>query len=180
MKPVALALFLCLCACSSVSLSGLARLYALSPMETDPSDIAVALTLPEGLALRPGTAVFGIRSGTKDGTKSSNESYILAPSPGPDGSTVYQIAERDWNKVRAQQKLVADWEAEDPRGHSGSISVSLEGCTVGDGPADDATLSIAMRTTPDGDFFTLVNEAPWGEAASKGGLESIKPCSSAT
>jgi len=176
MRCPAIASLILLSACSSISLPGVARLNALSPMETDPADIAVALALPEGLALQPGSAVFSIKSGTKDGTRKSNETYVLARTPGSDGSTVYQIAMADWDRVRAQQKLVRRWEEEDPRGHSGGFGVSLMPCTVGDGPADGAVLSISMRTNPDDAFFSLVKNAPWEDALDETGLDALEPC----
>jgi hypothetical protein len=54
-----------LSACTSLVPSGVARLSGLSPLDADPAQFAVALVLPEGLSLAPGSARLSI-SATRD------------------------------------------------------------------------------------------------------------------
>lgn len=176
MKLLAFALLFGLGACSSVSIPGLARLATLSPLETDPTNIAVALSLPDGVVLRPGTAQINLGASTDGRAKSTEATYILAPSPGTDGSTVYRIAAADLDAFRAQQKLINGWKGADPDGTSGSFGVSLEGCATGGGPRRDATVSIAMRTSADDSFFPLVKNAPWKDVLGYAELDTLGPC----
>ena len=52
--------------CSALVPSGVARLSAISPLEADPDAIAVALVLPEGVDLVPGSARLAIEAVRED------------------------------------------------------------------------------------------------------------------
>ncbi len=160
---------LLLAACSSVDPITLLKLSALSPLEADPSDIAVKVQLPDGLQVRPKTAILSV-SATRNDMKSEGM-YLLATEIGPDG-TIYSVANDDKGRLKAQQSLIIGWEEDDPD-TSGSISVSLEGCSVGTGPSKNATISIQIRTEAQGPYLPLVSEAPISEVLEANDLE---PC----
>ncbi|WP_298360822.1 hypothetical protein [uncultured Litoreibacter sp.] len=162
--------------CSNIVPSAIARLYSVSPMEADPSDIAVALDLPDGIGVRQGTAKLLLTATRSDTNETSAATYILAASPGRDGSTVYAIADRDFGRLRAQQSLIRGWKDAAGDATNGSLSAGLEGCIIGAGPADDAAMSINMRTAKEDAFFPLIRRAPITDVMELADMEDLKPC----
>ncbi len=162
--------------CSNVVPSAVARLYALSPMEADPSDIAVALDLPDGIGVRPQSAKLTLTATRTDTDQTSAGTYIFSASPGSDGSTVYAVADSDFERLRAQQSLIRGWKEVADDATSGSLSVGLEGCAIGAGPTPDAVISINMRTAQDGAFFPLIRNAPITEVLDLADEDALKQC----
>jgi hypothetical protein len=157
-------IFMVLCAvilqaCSSVILPTVAKLSGLSPLEADPQDFQIAVTLPDGVAIPEGGAKFGFAFARSDTGEAHSESYPLEQRETRDGKTLFRIAPSDIEALRAFQAMAAAWEAEDPRATSGSITMSVVACSVGDGPAPDATFSTAVRISADGLFLPLIRNA---------------------
>lgn len=175
MRALPLALLL-LAGCGSVVPTTLARLSALSPLEADPADIAVSLQLPAGLGVKPGSAKISVQAERSDTNESFSEGFVLARSTGSDGSTVYQVAASDHARFKALQDKAQSWEAENSKATSGSLSVGLEGCTIGPGPSDDATLSVSIRTEADGTFLPLIRDAALDKVLDKTEAAQMGPC----
>jgi hypothetical protein len=148
-------------------------------LEADPADIAVALVLPEGAAIVPGSAILTLSATRAVADRQTTQNYMLADAKGSDGSDIYAISQSDLDAFRTQQSMIAQWKAEEPDGTKGSLSVQLAGCKLGDGPSEDATLSINIRTERDGGFFPLVRDAPLAEALGLAGLDGLQPCETA-
>lgn len=159
-----------LAACTSVDPITLLKLSTLSPLEADPSDIAVNVQLPDGLQIRPETAILSV-SATRNDLKSEGM-YVLATADGSDGTT-YSVAIDDRARLKAQQALILGWKEEEPD-TSGSISVGLEGCSVGTGPATNATISIQIRTEAQGPYLPLLNAMPIADVLD---ANELQPCS---
>lgn len=177
MTRIALLLLTCtgLAACSYVSAPGLARLSALSPLEADPADIAVAIDLPSGLGTVPSSTILTLQANRTDTGESFEETFVLRTRRAGD-LDVFAVAETDLDRLRAAQREARLWEDAAPQASQGSLSVSAEFCTTGRGPAPDARSSILIQTSPTGAFFPLVRNAPVREAADPEALRALPPC----
>ena len=71
---------------------------------------------------------------------------------------------------------VAAWEAADPDGTSGSLSVTLDPCRIGAGPAPDARVSVAIRLEPGGPFLPLVRNGPISQVAGSDDIGALPQC----
>ena len=162
--------------CSSVVPSGIARLNAVSPMDADPADIGVSLTLPEGVAIIDGSAILTLAATRSDTNETTEGTYVLASMTATDGSQIYAVDPVDHAKLRDQQALIRQWESKDSDATTGSLSVPLAGCQIGAGPAKDATVSIRMRTAEDGPYFPIIRNAPVREVLQKGRFDPLQPC----
>lgn len=177
MKPLLCLSLIFLSACSSVVPSAVARLYQLTPLEADPADLAVALELPDGVQVRPGTAKIIFDARRTDIGETSKETYDLRTQTDlTSGLTVLAVDPDDYDALRAQQGLISDWEAANDEATEGSISVGFEGCKTGPGPAEDAMVSVLIRTERDGRFFALVKDATLAEVLQVLDLSEVKPC----
>ena len=175
MKPaLALVPALALGACANLVPTTVARLAALSPLNADPEGFEVALDLPDGAGVMPGSAVLTIeasRSGTGEGFE---ESYVLEGVPGD--PPVWRIARADLPALRAAQARALAWEMEDPIASSGALGVFLVPCREGDGPGQDAVLSILLRSEVGGPFRPLVRDARIADFAGEDDLAALPDC----
>ncbi len=151
-------------ACSSVVLSTAAMLNATSPMEADPAGFEVAVTIPEGVVVPKGGATMGLANANSKLDQEFNETYALQQRTTTDGQTLFRIDPADLDKVRAFQTRAIAWETDDPDASSGSFSVAVAFCQVGDGPAPDDRFSVSIRTEPDGIFLPLIRNAKVADA----------------
>ncbi len=175
MKPALVALALT-AGCSSIVPSTVARLSALSPLKADPKDIAIALDLPDTVAIREGSAQMVMTATRKDTSETSQETYVLATKSGTDGSVIYAISQSDFARIRQQQTLIRGWKDAVGRNASGSIGIELEGCSLGAGPDEDEVMSINLRTAADGPFYPLVRDTPVVSVLEYTKLEALEPC----
>ncbi len=162
--------------CTSVVPTGIARLSAVSPMEADPADIAVALSLPTGIGVTTNSANLNLMASRTDTDQSTAETYVLASMMGSDGSTIYAVAPADYARLRDQQALIRQWKGENSKATSGSLGVTLEPCTTGAGPTPDATVTIKIRTSSDGQFFPILRNAPVTDVLQQGNFRPIQSC----
>lgn len=176
MKLSALLLPVALCACTSIVPSTIAKLSTLSPLEADPADIAVALRLPEGIGIQPGSALLSLSAKRDDTAQESAADYTLASAIGPDGARLYSISETDWKTFRALQALINSWEQEAPDSTNGSLGVSLGGCRTGAEIAPDATIDINIRTERDGNFLPLLRDAKLTSVFKTVGISELPDC----
>ncbi|WP_121026443.1 hypothetical protein [Litoreibacter meonggei] len=152
------------------------RLAALSPLEVDPADIAVALSLPDGVTLPAGAAAIEMSAEQTELRKTSNERYVLGARPDTNGGTVYQLAKDDFQRFKQQQALISSWEEADSDATHGSFSVSLTGCRTEVGPQPDGVVTVSMRTASDGTFFPVIRNLPWSEVLSETNLSGLPTC----
>ena len=138
-----------LTACGAVSLGTLTRLSALSPLTADPADMAVAVDLPEGVGIRPGSARLTFE--VTRGAESVSRVMVLAGAP----ETGLSVAPEDLAPLAEAQALARDWKAVDPDGTSGILSLTFDPCRDGD-LAAEATVSAAIRLEEDGPFLPLL------------------------
>jgi hypothetical protein len=177
LRPVFLAAALCaLTACGYVSPMTVAHLNALSPLEADPADIAVALTLPEGIGLAEEGAVFSVEASRKDTGEALSYRAKLAEESRGD-IRILRIPKADHATLRDAQATVTAWKAERPSRGSGSFSVEATFCKTDPEIDPDATFSIAIQTEAGGAFLPLVSNAPLRRTPHiKDAIGTIEPC----
>lgn len=171
--------------CASVVPGTAARLASLSPLETDPGDIQVALGLPEQAGIVPGSAKLILTATRSDTGEISEGTYTLdtfdtAADPAlanlnaPGGVIGLRITPQDQVALRAQQATVRLWEAEAPDATQGSLGITLGPCQTGPNPGQAA--SIWVRTGPQAPFRTLVRRGPLENYVE---TDTLPPCTSA-
>lgn len=178
-------LLLALSACGAVDLSTVARLSALSPVEADPAGFAAALALPDGLDLRPGGATLRLGATRADTGQETGSTYVLERTDldgadgvaAPEGAnlSLYRVAPADLDRLRAQQATIRDWKADFP-GTTGSLTIALDGCREGSGPAEDAVGAVYLRTEPDAPFLTLVRPSPLARVFDRDDISTLPAC----
>lgn len=173
MRPMFLSVLL-LSACGSVVPSTVARLNTMSPLAADPADFAVAITLPDGLGIAPDSARLSLVVARTDTAEIRRETVILERVDG--AQVYYRINPADHSALRDAQATALAWKAENDAATSGSLSVNLAPCRVGEGPAPDARVSVAIRTDADGAFLPLVNNGPISAVAAPEELRNMGPC----
>ncbi len=182
MRPVLA--FLLLSACASVVPGTAARLAALDPLTADPSAIEVAVILPPGLAITPGTAM--LQLGATRGGESLSGSFALRDRPAATGPTapegaaarIFSLTDADAQKMRDLQARIIDWKQEGPA--EGTLGLAVGGCAVGPGPAPDARGSVFIRLAEGGSFLPLIQDGRLEDLLGADVLAAIKPCKGAS
>jgi hypothetical protein len=160
--------------CSSLVPATVVRLAALSPMNADPGQFEVALDLPDGVGIVPGSAVLSFEARERPDAPPQVGAVVLQRLERM--PPVWRIHPSDLEDMRAFQAQALAWEMADPVAASGSLSVYLEPCRSGGGPAPDARLSILLRTEVDGPFRPLVRDARLRDFAEDGAIASLPEC----
>jgi hypothetical protein len=171
--------------CSALVPSGVAQLASLSPLDADPAGIEVALVLPDGIDVAPGSAKLNLSATREDTGETEAAEFILAAKAGdpagfdPDAALVrrFHIADADIARMRAMQDNIRHWKEVDGAKTTGSLSVALGGCTLGNGPAPDARASVYLRASEEGGFFPVLANA---RIADLGDTQTPSPCPSNT
>lgn len=170
-------LMMCLMAgCSAVLPAGLMRLTTLSPLEADPEGFAVTLDLPADIEIAPGSATLTLEATQTARDQTASGSFRLAESEAPDGGQTYRIATHDLERFRALQAQINAWESEDADATQGSLSVMVDACRLGDGPAPDSTVSVALQTAMDEEPFPLLRDAPLSRILRPADSAGLRPC----
>lgn len=158
---------LALCACSAIDPLTALRLSSLDPLTADPAAIELALTLPPGLRVVPGTA--RLEFGAQRGQDRIGGSYLLQDRGG-----VFALTSADAARMRDMQAQVAAWQAEgDARG---SLGIGLGACAVDTGPAPDASGSVFIRLEQGGAMLPLIADARIVDLIGAAALGAIGPC----
>jgi hypothetical protein len=184
MRPASYALAcLALSGCSAIVPSTAARLATLDPLTADPAGIELLVILPPGLAVKPGTAK--LEFGATRGAESRKGSFTLADRPVaegfdvPEGATArrYSLTAEDAQKMRALQMDIAEWKRNGTA--KGTLGLGVGGCTVGDGPAQDATSSVLIRLETGAPFLPLIAEGKLADLLGPEAMAAIQPCNRA-
>ncbi len=112
-----------------------------TPLDADPEGLRAVVEFPDGLrpAMRGSQVVYiAIRSDLGDRIEAR---FPLAPVPSPKGQG-YRLDSADLDDVRRVQTRLAQWERDAPNQTQGSIDVTIAACAVGNGPAQDARISV--------------------------------------
>ena len=164
-----LAALLLMSGCGAILPGAAARLSGLSPLTADPAGMAIAVDLPEGLGLRPGSAVLGF-SVTREDEVAARE-FILTGG----AAEGFSVAAGDLEPFREVQALAQAWKAADPEGTTGSLSLTFGPCLTG-ALAPEARVSARIRLEQDEPFLPLLRPQRVSEFAEALALDTIPPC----
>lgn len=155
-------------ACSGMNPAGLIAASRLDPLNTAPSEIAVAVGVPQTLRLTDGDAELRIafRGATEESTILVEEvaplvlsaSDTAGPSRSTSDETVYvaRVAPEDATRIAAVQQEIRNLRSAGTDGN-GSLTVRVtSGCFVGERPATIA-VSTWIQTNPSDGFVQLTH-----------------------
>lgn len=191
LKPLVAFCFIAtmLAGCSSLSPSGLIAAARLDPVETSPSDLSIAVSVPEVLRLHDGDAslYFGFAPddaniagpvATTVPLSISNETGPRAPVAG-EAIYVFGFSASAAAQLSAVQDQIRSLQAKDIQG-TGTLSVGIKGgCLTGalDGSLPTATW---LRTSPAESFTALTRTTDILDALPQKEriqlLAQLKPC----
>lgn len=178
-----LSVFLLLAACSAIVPSTAARLATVDPLTADPGSLALVVVFPRGLAVSPGAATLNLAA--VRGSESLAGSFRLEDRPAPAdvalpaGATArgFALSGPDAERMRSLQAQIAGWEREGEA--KASFGLGLGACTIGEGPAPEATGSILIRLNPDSPFLPMIRDGRLTDLLGAEALAAIKPCQGA-
>ncbi len=165
---------LCLSGCTNIVPSTVMRLAAISPIEANPADVAVAITLPEGLEIVADSARLVFTMQKSDVGEVREGVFVLERVPAQ--RAIFRVAPDDLGAMRDLQATARQWKSEDDDTFKGSLSVTLAPCRIGDGPADDARASLAIRLSEDGVYLPLIRDGPVSAVVEAEQLLEMGPC----
>ncbi|MDX8346734.1 hypothetical protein SLH49_01935 [Cognatiyoonia sp. IB215446] len=168
-------LLILLAGCTSVVPTTAMRLNNLSPTTADPADVAVALTLPEGIDVQPGSAILAFAVTRSDLDQTAEGTFTLVRE-----GDIYAISPSDHATLRALQATARQWDAENANATEGSLAITLAPCLQGAGPSDDARVNVGIRLAQDGDFLPLVRNGHLSAVTSVEQLGDIPQCDAAS
>lgn len=164
-----------LTACTYVSPASVRDLSQLSPLEVDPSGMALTVSLPEGVAIEPGSARLVLSATRSDTGEMVLTDAVLEQLRAGD-QLLFRVAEADLPDLRDTQATARAWEETHPDLTSGSLSLTAGFCTTGAGPAADALGSVAVRLAEGAPFKPLLTDAPLSRLAKRDTLGTLMPC----
>lgn len=175
MRVIALSLTL-LAGCSGIVPGTALLLSNTDPLAADPGQISVALDLPEGIGVLPGSVKLSLEA-EREGFGKVGDVWTLEQTQDASARQVFRVAEADHAELRSVQTQAREWNVEDPDGTRGSLSLSIGGCrTV---PADelaDARASVFIGLRNDAPMRPLFLKAPISEVLSEEQVSALPRC----
>ena len=187
----AIALVVTTSACTSISPAGLAAASRLDPLNTPPSEIAVAVGVPDTLRLADGDAVFRIafRGGSEATPIAMDEAAPLdlsapgeaGPRPNATDERVYiaRIPPADAPRIEAAQAEIRALRADGIKGEGALVIEVVGGCYIGAAP-ERLAISTWLRTSPTDGFVPLTRRQDIargiGDAEAALLLATLDPC----
>jgi hypothetical protein len=178
-----------LASCASVNPVGLAKLAAMNPLTTEPSQLSVAARLPDSLKLRTGDLIMVIETEGAAGPDKIEETFLLEvkeAKAGDAGVIVPESGERlqtarvaiaDLARLTAAQGKARALKAGGGTRGKGSISVAVQGgCKTGEPSAGPLMLNIFMETEKDGGWFPVVSDYDMRKSFGDDVIAKIVPC----
>ena len=156
--------------CGSVTPAGLIAAARLDPIETPPSDIAIAISVPEILRLNDGDAMLFLGFAPDDADPiGATVPLTISTEPGPQtpdaGEAIYVFAFSvpDAAELSAIQAQIRALKAEDTAG-TGTLSVQINGGCLTDDLPERLQVATWIRTSPTQAFVSLTRQTDFLEA----------------
>lgn len=155
--------------CSSLNPLTLARMARMDPLTVPPGDVAVRLSLPEGLEVPASGAVMTMTLTRKSSGTVLSQSFALIRT-----GNVWKLAPADASRLSAMQAEARSWRDDD---REGRFEMRIAGCRIGDGPAPGAAINADISFDAGQTFAPLMRNlaardvlamAASGEAAAPG------------
>ena len=161
-------------ACGGLNPITLARLSQMSPLTADPAAIQVMIDFPDGIRIPRGSAVLGFEAELRSTGETIAGNFVLAETGA--ARRLYRIDPADIPEMRAFQARAKAWEATHPDDSSGSMSIDLQFCKIGEGPAPDATVDVSIRMETDGPFLPLIRNGAIYDAEGAEEIVNLPQC----
>lgn len=181
--PAVFLLVAAMAGCGHVSPVAMARLAMLDPVTVDPGQLTVALVVPPGFALVPGTARLDLTA--TRGNQRLAQTVTLAERPAdptvpvPTGShaIAYRLSGADAKRMRDWQAQVAGWKAQGPA--TGTLGIGVDGCLTGAGLAPTAQGAVYVQLAQGEGFLPLLPPAPLTAILGASVMAAVQPCTQA-
>lgn len=157
---------LALAGCAWTSPGAVAGLRGLSPADLDPAAVSVAVALPSGVGVVPGSTRLFLGAERGDEWVGTTATLVARGER-------WRVAPADVAALRRTQAVIRRWKAEAPEATSGTLAVTVRGCRLGASPAADARVSVDLALAPDAAPLPLLRGAPLGVVT---GDEPLEPC----
>ncbi len=178
MRTLACAAVLAAAGCTSVVPSTLMRLNALDPFTADPNDMAVAVNLPSGLQMQPGTTEMVFKAVHSPSGETIERTYLLEEFRTEDGTVIYTLSDADVANLNEMKTALLPWKETSDGNSSLSMFVSTDACQVPDiAIGEDPRVNIALRLEKDGPLRPFVRDAPLLEFFEVEALAELPQCS---
>ena len=167
-----------LSACASVPLSTMYKLYRLSPMEADPSQLKIAIRTHKNIGIPHQGAKIQLGYESEDKSTIIDDTYfiqiisnaVLTPELTEDQKvdesvTILQLSPEDAERMKWVQQQVKQDETNDIKG-KGFLSITLDNTCVTKRPVpeSDLTADIFMQTSNQDGFFIFTQDLDLLEA----------------
>lgn len=162
---------LALSGCVSMNPVTLVRLATLDPFTADPTQMAVRMDLPEGVGVAHDSGFVRLQAMPADG-EGFNERFLLVGA----SDEVWRIDPDARDRFRAAQARAVAWEQADAEGSSGGFTVGFLPCTQGDGPAEDAVVSLYIQLEPAAAFLPLFTDAAVHDLMDDSAVDGLEAC----
>jgi hypothetical protein len=182
-RPLLFAVLALLAGCVSLVPATVARLMTVDPLTADPGQLRVAVTLPPGLMVLPGSAQLTIE-GSIEGEKIA-EKFVLVQVPmASDGfdlptgysGSVFSLSKADTVRLVSLQERIVDGKSKDPDHTGGRFSVNTLLCGAGSMVPEDAPFSILIRLKESASYMPLVRDANLRRTLGNDAIDALKPC----
>ena len=154
-----------LAACGHVPLSSIPKLKGLDFMTMDVEDLRVAVEMPEGLRVRPGSAIINIGVNESAGEPALQERIVLQQVPLAQNARqsaglssnaqIFRVAKADIPRLETMRETVRARRKVDPDGTKGSLTVTSGACRVAALPKGPLPVTTKLKTEPDGAYFVM-------------------------
>lgn len=163
---------LLLASCTALVPATALQLAQTDPLTADPAAIELAVTLPPGLAVIPGTAKLTLSAAR--GAQTVAGDFLLQQRSIDQTTRTFALAPADVPRMRALQAEIAQWKAQGPA--KGALGLGIGGCTLGAGPAPDARGAASIRLASGGPLLPLIREASLTDLIGAKAMAGIGPC----
>ncbi len=170
--------------CSGISPAGLIAASRLDPLETSPSDIAVAISVPDALSLQDGDVSLYLAFVPDDlNTYVAIATTVLlsvsesatGPRQSAVGETIYVLgfSTQAAAQLSATQDKIKALREQEIKG-TGTLSVDVTGGCLSGALGDSLQISTWLRTDPEASFVSLTHNIDLLDAISPENLAQLK------
>ncbi|MCY6379600.1 hypothetical protein [Hoeflea prorocentri] len=154
-----------LAACGHVPLSSIPKLKRMDFMTMEVEVLRVAVEMPDGLRVRPGSAIINLGLNESAGEPALQERIVLQQVPlsqsagqlaglAPNAQ-VFRIAEADIPRLEAMRETTRARRKVDPDDTKGTLTVTSGACRTATLPSGPLPVTTKLKTAPDEPYFTL-------------------------
>lgn len=146
-----------LAGCSYFDPASVAGFDDTSPLTLDPAGLSVAVTLPDGVQLAPGSVTMTLSAKSASGR--STEESVTLDQLSQGNRQRWRVPPDRVDAWRATQARILAWDAEDDI--DGNFSLAVTPCFLGRAPEPNERFSTYLRSRADGPDQVMIRSAPF-------------------